>query len=170
LEIANHLNKCKKINTYYDFIGLNPYERQEDILSSLGLIKDLPLPFTLYINSLAFYPGTALYEKAKKDNLDMRNRDHHIDEYMLFKNLLRLKKNKYLNFVFINLYGYHNKENSGFLRKRHLAILLNERAIKCIKGFGIIIDIIINLYCLIQIIYREYLHKRHKIWELLSLN
>ncbi len=170
LEIANCLNKNKKLNVYYDFIGLNPYERENDILSSIKLIKDLPTPFTAYINSLAFYPGTTLYEKAKKDGLDMFNRERFIDEFVLFRNLLRLKSNKYLHFIFINLWGYHNKERSGFFQKRHLNILLSERFIKYAKFFRIILDVIINLYCLAEIFHRKYLQQRQKFWEFLPLN
>jgi radical SAM superfamily enzyme YgiQ (UPF0313 family) len=53
----------------YDFILDNPYETDEDRIESLKLIAEIPKPFHLHPFSLILYPGTQLYEMAKRDNL-----------------------------------------------------------------------------------------------------
>lgn len=65
------------INTYkdkmyppsYDFILDVPYETDEDKIESLKLIAEIPKPFNLQPFSLVLYPGTKLYDMAKKDHL-----------------------------------------------------------------------------------------------------
>lgn len=53
----------------YDFILDVPYETDQDKIESLKLIADMPKPFHLQPFSLVLYPGTKLYEQAKKDGL-----------------------------------------------------------------------------------------------------
>ncbi|MBU2102297.1 MAG: radical SAM protein [Candidatus Omnitrophota bacterium] len=77
LEVARTLSRYRTIQIYYDFIGMNPFEREEDIVATIQLIKRLPPPFYLYHNSLAFYPGTKLYERAHAAGLHVRTRIKH---------------------------------------------------------------------------------------------
>lgn len=156
LEIADYIKRCKNLGIYYDFIGLNPYEEEEDIIASIELLRDLPAPFNVYINSLAFYPGTRLYEKAKKDGLDLKGRDHHIDEFIFFRHLLKLRRNKYFHFIFINMYGRHDGEKRGFLKKKHLDALMGQKFMSYSKKLRLISDATINLYCLVQLVYRKF--------------
>lgn len=51
----------------YDIILDNPWETNKDLIKTLRFLSKLPIPFHLSIYSLAFYPGTELYEKAKKE-------------------------------------------------------------------------------------------------------
>ncbi len=53
----------------YDFILDVPYETDSDKIASLRLISEIPKPFRLQPFSLVLYPGTKLYEMAKKDHL-----------------------------------------------------------------------------------------------------
>lgn len=53
----------------YDFILDVPYETDEDKIESLKLIAEIPKPFHLQPFSLVLYPGTMLYEMARKDNM-----------------------------------------------------------------------------------------------------
>ena len=53
----------------YDFIVDNPYETDTDKRDTLKFIAAMPRPFKLQAFSLTFYPGTALYQKAKEDGL-----------------------------------------------------------------------------------------------------
>lgn len=53
----------------YDFILDVPYETDTDKIENLKLIAEIPKPFHLQPFSLVLYPGTKLYEMAKKDNL-----------------------------------------------------------------------------------------------------
>src|SRR4030042_1913049 len=51
----------------YDFILDVPYETDEDKIESLRFITKIPKPFRLQPFSLVLYPGTKLYQMAKKD-------------------------------------------------------------------------------------------------------
>jgi anaerobic magnesium-protoporphyrin IX monomethyl ester cyclase len=51
----------------YDLIVDNPWETEEDLLKTLRMLLDLPKPYHLFLFSLTFYPGTKLYDRAKKD-------------------------------------------------------------------------------------------------------
>ena len=51
----------------YDFIFDNPYENREDQRETARLILQLPKPYIFQPFSLTFYPGTELFERAKKD-------------------------------------------------------------------------------------------------------
>lgn len=53
----------------YDFILDVPYETDADKIENLKLIAEIPKPFHLQPFSLVLYPGTKLYEMAKKDDL-----------------------------------------------------------------------------------------------------
>lgn len=50
----------------YDIILDNPFETDEDLIKTLKFLVKLPVPYHLSIYSLAFYPATELYKKAKK--------------------------------------------------------------------------------------------------------
>lgn len=53
----------------YHIILDNPWEKSEDVIKTLDLITQLPRPFGLCISSLTFFPGTELYERAKREGL-----------------------------------------------------------------------------------------------------
>jgi radical SAM superfamily enzyme YgiQ (UPF0313 family) len=53
----------------YDFILDVPYETDDDKIESLKLISEIPKPFHLQPFSLVLYPGTELYDRAKRDGL-----------------------------------------------------------------------------------------------------
>lgn len=53
----------------YDFILCNPYERDENLLKTINLLISLPKPFKTVIYSLAYFPGTKLYERVLKDGI-----------------------------------------------------------------------------------------------------
>lgn len=53
----------------YDIIVDNPYENRADEYETIQLISRIPRPFYLQLFSLTFFPGSSLYELAKKDGL-----------------------------------------------------------------------------------------------------
>jgi len=53
----------------YDFILDNPWETVEDKIETLQLLLQIPRPYFLQLFSLVFFPGTVLYERAKKEGL-----------------------------------------------------------------------------------------------------
>ncbi len=67
LEVANYIHKLG-IDVTYDIIFNNPYERLEDLQQTVELFLKFPRPLTLQGYNLIFYPGTALTDKALKDN------------------------------------------------------------------------------------------------------
>lgn len=68
-EIASYHNKYG-ILILLDFIIDNPYETEADIIQTYYYILNLAyMPVRINIFTLAFFPGTPLYDKALKDNL-----------------------------------------------------------------------------------------------------
>lgn len=62
-------HKDKMYPPSYDFILDVPYEQDEDKIESLKLIAEIPKPYQLQPFSLVLYPGTQLYNMAKKDGM-----------------------------------------------------------------------------------------------------
>lgn len=67
----NIINKYKEkmYPPSYDFILDVPFETDQDKIESIKLIAEIPKPFQLQPFSLVLYPGTRLYEMAKKEGL-----------------------------------------------------------------------------------------------------
>lgn len=84
----------------YDIILDNPWETEDDLIKTLMFLARLPVPYYLILFTLTLYPGTDLYEKAKKDGLVLNNpedawrKGHHV------------AKNTYLNKLFFLLNDY----------------------------------------------------------------
>ena len=87
----------KQILGRYDFILNNPWESPEDVEASLRLCTRLSKPFNLALFSLTLYPGTELYEKARREGLitDDLNQVYRCSQLMV--------KPTYLNGVFAAL-------------------------------------------------------------------
>lgn len=65
-------NKYKNdgfIRPEYDFIIDSYWETEDDVYETLELLLKFPKPYHLNIASLIPYPGTAIYERAKEENL-----------------------------------------------------------------------------------------------------
>jgi len=77
----------------YDLIIDNPWETEEDQLKTLELLLAIPKPFQLILFSLTFYPGTALYDRAKVEGILL---DEIGDVYD--KNYLEMK-HTYINYL-----------------------------------------------------------------------
>ena len=85
----------------YHLILDNPWETTDDLRETLEMIWKLPKPYNLLISSLVFYPGTEVYEMAKKENLIK-------DEYdEIYRKHFPVPKGSYLNFIFY-LSTYNN--------------------------------------------------------------
>ena len=69
LRAASVVAKYQKhgLTTDYGFILDNPYEKQEEWLETLDIIRALPKPRTISLYSLEFFPGTVLTNQAIKD-------------------------------------------------------------------------------------------------------
>jgi len=84
----------------YDIILDNPWETEEDLIKTLMLLPKLATPYYLRIFSLAYYPGTELYIKAKMDGIIT---DDVKDVYR--KDFLNVN-GTYLNNIFLLLHKY----------------------------------------------------------------
>lgn len=96
-----------------DFIILNPYENVNDLLDTIHMIKDLPVPFNAVMHCMSFFRGTPLYAKAKNEGIIPENYQFRYDlhDFMsrVRKNELQFdySKKEHIQWLFLNvlLYG-----------------------------------------------------------------
>lgn len=96
------INAARIINRYrkkllpplYDFILDNHYETEEDVLATLNLLVKLPRPYSLQLFSLVLYPGTQLYNQARRDGVI------YDDTAQIYRKRYHLRQRTYLNLVF----------------------------------------------------------------------
>jgi anaerobic magnesium-protoporphyrin IX monomethyl ester cyclase len=69
LEAAGIINRYPHVVVYYFLIIGNPYEQREDLLKTVELLRGLPAPHFLRTYSLVFFPGTHLFERARRDGI-----------------------------------------------------------------------------------------------------
>ncbi|MBF0559331.1 MAG: cobalamin-dependent protein [Nitrospirae bacterium] len=84
---------------YYDFILDNPWETEEDELETLNLILQIPKPFHLALASFRYFPGSALYDQARKEGLvDTGSEQSYAGEFWRLKG----KYSNFLIFLYAN--------------------------------------------------------------------
>ena len=98
LEGAEIFNEYKdRINPpCYHVILDNPWESSNDVLETLDLVLRLPRPFWLKRSSLVLFPGTELYNKAKKEGWLSTKEDERREIYAKH---LHMPKGRYVNFL-----------------------------------------------------------------------
>lgn len=89
LQIARSLHEYADIEKCYDFIGMNPFENIEDLLNTINFIKEIPPPYFIFNNNLAFYPGTELYNRAVESGFDVSLRVKHSESKIGYNILLK---------------------------------------------------------------------------------
>ncbi len=132
LNSARIINKHKSrlLPPLYDFILDCDYETESDMLATLRLILKLPRPYRLQLFSLVLYPGTKLYNRAKKDGII------YDDKWQIYRKRYHLRRQTYINLVF-------SLARNNF-PKFILRLLINERIVKFLnkksldKIYGII--------------------------------
>ncbi len=103
-QVANAINIVHeyqdKVKAKYDIILDNPWDTGEDEKETLMFLSSVPTPFQLNLYSLVYYPGTELYNKAKKDGIikDDLN-DVYRKDYFGFKDT-------YLNHIYFLMSDY----------------------------------------------------------------
>ena len=76
MKAAQVVNKFRgKLMPRYELIYSNPYEEKDDLLQTIDLAMSLPEPFRLDSYNLVFFPGIALYNKAKEDGVIKQEED-----------------------------------------------------------------------------------------------
>lgn len=58
---------------YYDVILDSPFETEEDVLQTIEQILKLKKPYQLLLFSLAFFPGTVIYDIAKERGMEIED-------------------------------------------------------------------------------------------------
>ena len=58
-----------KVRAKYDIILDSPWDSDQDSIETLMFLSKLPTPFWIGLFSLVYYPGTEVYNRAKKDGL-----------------------------------------------------------------------------------------------------
>ena len=94
------VNDFSHVKAFYDIILDNPWETDEDIIETLIFLSKLPTPFEVSGFSLVFFPGTALYRKAKEEGIV---KDDLNDVYRKY---FREPKKTYFNALFFLLKNY----------------------------------------------------------------
>jgi radical SAM superfamily enzyme YgiQ (UPF0313 family) len=119
IKIAKMIHEFKISRVSYDIIIDNPWESDEDIIETLMLLTQLPVPYTLKLYSLRLYPGTALYEMAKRDGIrtDEFNENFRGDFYIY--------KKTYLNKLFFLMKKYAMRGKR--LSPKLMSLLTNHR-------------------------------------------
>lgn len=123
-----------KLEVTYDFIVLNPFEKEGDIIETLDLIKKLPKPFYNSINCMAFFPGSRIYKMAQDAGI-RHNRLAFAQkgawtEFGEIRKINRLTENKYLNLITLLIDGEVNSKKFGKLPNGLFNLLINKRMIK----------------------------------------
>lgn len=134
IRAAQLMNKyAPELQVSYDFIVLNPDERKQDILDNIQLIKRLPKPFRLSMNSMVYFPGTAAFDRAKAIGINMDDqRFTYFGLWTRFGELRRIKKdtkNKYLNMVILLLHGIVNEKRYGNIPGFYFYVMTNKKII-----------------------------------------
>lgn len=134
IKSAQLMNKYSpELQVSYDFIVLNPDERKQDIMDNIRLIKKLPKPFRLSMNSMVYFPGTAAFDRAKTMGINVEDqRFTYFGLWTRFGELRRIKKdtkNKYLNTIILLLHGVVNKARYGNVPAGIFNVMTNNKVI-----------------------------------------
>lgn len=135
LKAGKIINKyCHQVQVTYDFIVLNPFEDEEDVLQTLNLIQNLPKPFYLSMNCMAFFPGSKIYNKAQK--IGIRYNKYYFcgkglwTRFGEINNIKLSTRNKYLNLIILLIEGEVNSRRYGNIPARLFSVLMNKRMIQ----------------------------------------
>jgi len=125
-EVVN-ANSESGIDTNYHIIVDNPYESKEDVKESIRFIASLPKSAKVALFSLTFYPGTELYERAKKSGII---KDEVKDIYNKSIGSTSTKNWDYLTYVLylVNRMRDINWVNGGFVKKT-TELLIDDRLV-----------------------------------------
>ena len=97
MELLNRYAADGTIRVNADFIMDNPYETDQDIRESIRLYRRFPRGICLNLFSLAFYPGTALYDMCRREGIID-------DSYEVFSKAFNFQvadSHRYLTWLFI---------------------------------------------------------------------
>lgn len=146
IKVANLINKYKdELSPEYDIIITNPYETEEDIIKTIKLLIRLPKPYNLNRYNLIFFPGSPLYEKAKKDGLLPGESYCFPPHYEDFNGHLKTKnlKNLYLYYLLYFMGQEVTSQRYGLIPKFMLKLLIDKRTIRFCNSSKLMVNIIL---------------------------
>jgi len=93
LSVIQQLSRVRRRGRIlYDVILDVPWENEKDKIDTFRFLMKIPRPFWLIVYYLTFYPGTALYERAKKEGLLNNINDGYSQRYQQTRTKDRLNK------------------------------------------------------------------------------
>ncbi len=119
-----------------DFITLNPYETERDIIESISYVLNLPKPFDLIVHIMNFFEGTPLKYDALKNGLIDKNYsfDYDLHDFVSHAkdSLKGRRKNNapeiYLSSVLFRMRGVHDGDRCGMINRCDVDFLLSDNA------------------------------------------
>ncbi len=181
LVMAKKVNKYRKhVFILYDFLALNPYEKESDILSTIALMRELPKPYYASLNELDFYPGSELTKRALDDGIIKDTSKSSTFNIVIEEGLIRLKKefrdsdSRYANFIYALTKGLHSRWIYGVVPSFLLSLLVHPITIKVIHAMprfisNALIDIMLAVFTskyLLRNLYRLTVRARGKLLSL----
>ena len=133
IKAAKILNKYKdRLAVMYDVITCNPYEKPEDIINMIKLLKKIPKPYYLSVNNLVFFPGSGLYDKAKSDPLLKKQikESWKLNYWDRSKHILLKKNNMYLVLILNLMRGSVTERRFGAMPGFLLNYLIKPKRVK----------------------------------------
>jgi anaerobic magnesium-protoporphyrin IX monomethyl ester cyclase len=133
LNAARIISRYKgRLAVMYDVITCNPYERPEEVVDLIRLLRKIPKPYYLSVNNLVFFPGTNLYVRARKDGLIKTEKDaaYQLNYWDRKAHILLKKKNMYLVLILNLMRGVVTEKRFGFVHVSLIDYLLKKDRIK----------------------------------------
>jgi len=121
-----------------DFITLNPYETQEDIIASIKHVLGLPRPFNLVTHIMNFFEGTPLKHDAMQRGLirDDYSFDHDLHDFASHAKDAMAGRRKssvehiYLSSILFRMRGVHDGDRCGMITRSDAEALLSKPAMQ----------------------------------------
>ncbi|MEO5357353.1 MAG: B12-binding domain-containing radical SAM protein [Nitrospirae bacterium YQR-1] len=117
----------------YHIILDNPWESTSDVVETLNLILELPRPFWLKRASLVCFPGTDLYEKAKRDGIIKTEEDEWREVYSKH---LHTPHGSYVNFLtYLAGFSYFPRFIVKILASKFLVGLFDKKSLNGLYSY-----------------------------------
>ncbi|MEI6055491.1 MAG: radical SAM protein [Lentisphaerota bacterium] len=133
LQITAELHTYHKLLKCYDFIGMNPFETAEDLIETVRFILRIPVPFFIFSNNLAFYPGTELSNKAICSGIETSRRVKHSESNIGYGIILHEKlDHKIFHLILLLMSGKATQSRFGAVPR----FILSDAALKLYENLN----------------------------------
>ncbi|MBN1593700.1 MAG: B12-binding domain-containing radical SAM protein [Candidatus Coatesbacteria bacterium] len=108
----------------YDVILDNPFEVRSDVLKTIRLLLELPQPYIIQFFSLTFYPGTELWDRARKEGI--------VEDAIenVYRKYYHEFKKSFLNFLVLAIHNRLPKPLIRILSNSTVAAILDSKPLK----------------------------------------